>query len=196
MKILIIATHPNIQNSLVNKFWMENLKKEKNVTLRFLDELYPDRNINVKKEQEFLEIHDRIVFQFPFYWYSMPSLMRDYFDFVLEFGWAYGPKGDTLKDKEFLCGISIGAPEYSYQGGSYNNFTISELLKPLEATANAIQMVYLPPFTLFNTPRLTEEDLKKSIKDYIAHINNEDINHRKFLEKLKLKNSESSFIDL
>lgn len=64
MKILIIATHPNIQNSLVNKFWMENLKKEKNVTLRFLDELYPDRNINIKKEQELLEIHDRIVFQF------------------------------------------------------------------------------------------------------------------------------------
>lgn len=196
MKILIIATHPNIENSIVNKFWLEKLANEPNITVRFLDVLYPDRQIDIKKEQQLLESHDRIVFQFPFYWYSMPSLMRDYFDLVLEFGWAYGPKGDALKGKEFLCAVSIGAPAYSYQGGSYNHFTITELLRPLEATANAIQMIYLPAFTLFDTPRLTKKELHQSIIDYIAHINSEDINHHKLLAKLKRQDNNASFIDL
>ncbi len=197
MEILVIATHPNIEESRVNKVWLEALKKEENVTVRFLDEVYKSSKlIDVEKEKEFLEKADRVVFQFPFYWYTMPALMREYFDKVLEYGWAYGPNGEALKDKEFLVAISVGAPEYSYMGGSYNNFTITELLRPLEATANAIQMIYLPYFALFDIPRLSDLDIEESTKKYIKHINNEDINHRKVLARLKKDNKESSFIDL
>lgn len=197
MEILVIATHPNIKDSKVNKVWIEALKKESNVTVRFLDEIYEEnKTIDVEKEKIFLERTERVVFQFPFYWYSMPALMREYFDKVLEFGWAYGPNGDALKEKEFLVALSVGAPEYSYMGGSYNNFTITELLRPLEATANAVQMIYLPYFALFDVPRLSDEDIEESTKKYIKHINSEDINHRKVLERLKKENKESSFIDL
>lgn len=197
MEILVIATHPNIKDSKVNKVWIEALKKESNVTVRFLDKIYEEnKTIDVEKEKIFLERTERVVFQFPFYWYSMPALMREYFDKVLEFGWAYGPNGDALKEKEFLVALSVGAPEYSYMGGSYNNFTITELLRPLEATANAVQMIYLPYFALFDVPRLSDEDIEESTKKYIKHINSEDINHRKVLERLKKENKESSFIDL
>lgn len=197
MEILVIATHPNVKESRVNKVWIETLKKENNITVRFLDEIYKeDKKINLDEEKKFLEKAERVVFQFPFYWYSMPALMREYFDEVLQFGWAYGPSGDALKGKEFLVALSVGAPEYSYMGGSYNNFTITELLRPLEATANAVQMIYLPYFAIFDIPRLSDEEIKESAKKYIKHINNEDINHRKFLERLKKENKESSFIDL
>lgn len=197
MKVLVIVTHPNMHESRVNKVWMEALKKEDNITVRFLDEIYKEnRLIDVNEEKKFLEKAERVVFQFPFYWYSMPALMREYFDKVLEYGWAYGPNGDALKGKEFLVALSVGAPEYSYVGGSYNNFTITELLRPLEATANAIQMIYLPYFALFDIPRLSNEDIEDSTKKYIAHINNEKINHRKYLEALKKENQKSSFIDL
>ena len=196
MKILVIATHPDIENSTVNRFWLDSLDKENDIIIRFLDDIYPKRKINAEVEKKFLEKADRVIFQFPFYWYSMPSLMRDYFDKVLEYGWAYGPNGDVLKGKEFLVALTIGAPEYSYTSGGYNNFTITELLRPLEATANAIQMTYLPHFALFNTPKLTEEELKLSFQSYIKHIRNKDLNHKKVLENLKLKSKESSFIDL
>lgn len=196
MKILVVATHPNIGESKINSMWLEGLKKENNVTVRFLDEIYPDRKINVEEEQKYLLEADRVVFQFPFYWYSMPSLLRDYFDDVLVYGWAFGPNGEALKGKEFLVALSVGAPEYSYQGGSYNNFTITELLRPLEATANALQMIYVPYFAIFDTPRLTDEDIESSVIKYINHINNEDLNHRKVLERLKKLNSNSSFVDL
>ena len=197
MKILVIVTHPNIEESKVNKVWIDALKKEDNIIVRFLDEIYKDnKKIDIEKEKKFLEKAERVVFQFPFYWYSMPALMREYFDEVLQFGWAYGPNGDALKDKEFLVALSVGAPEYSYMGGSYNNFTITELLRPLEATANAIQMVYLPYFALFDIPRLSKKDIEDSTKKYITHINNENINHKKYLERLKKENQKSSFIDL
>ena len=197
MKILVIATHPNIKESKVNKIWIEALKKENNITIRFLDEIYKENKmIDIEQEKKFLEKAERVVFQFPFYWYNMPALMREYFDKVFEYGWAYGPNGDALKEKEFLVALSIGAPEYSYMGGSYNNFPITELLRPLEATANALQMVYLPYFALFNTPRLSDDEVESSANRYIKHINNIDINHRKYLERLKKENKESSFIDL
>ncbi|MGL5644275.1 NAD(P)H-dependent oxidoreductase, partial [Cetobacterium sp.] len=78
MEILVIATHPNIKESRVNKVWIENLKKESNITVRFLDEIYKDiKKIDIEKEKKFLEKAERVVFQFPFYWYSMPALMRE-----------------------------------------------------------------------------------------------------------------------
>ncbi|MEG1978254.1 MAG: NAD(P)H-dependent oxidoreductase [Cetobacterium sp.] len=196
MKILVVVSHPDLDNSVVNKRWIEELKKEDDIKIRNLDELYPNRDIDIEVEKKYLEEAERVVFQFPFYWYSMPGIMRDYFDKVLEFKWAYGPNGDALKGKEFLVAVSVGAPQYSYQGGSYNNFTITELLRPLEATANAIQMIYLPYFAVFDTPRLKEEQVNESAKNYIAHIKNEDLNHRKVLERLKKANQESSFVDL
>ncbi|MEG0070084.1 NAD(P)H-dependent oxidoreductase [Cetobacterium sp.] len=196
MKILVVVSHPDLDNSVVNKRWIEELKKEDDIKIRNLDELYPNRDIDIEVEKKYLEEAERVVFQFPFYWYSMPGIMRDYFDKVLEFKWAYGPNGDALKGKEFLVAVSVGAPQYSYQGGSYNNFTITELLRPLEATANAIQMTYLPYFAVFDTPRLKEEQVNESAKNYIAHIKNEDLNHRKVLERLKKANQESSFVDL
>ncbi|WP_297598442.1 NAD(P)H-dependent oxidoreductase [uncultured Cetobacterium sp.] len=196
MKILVVVSHPDLENSVVNKRWIEELKKEDDIKIRNLDELYSNRDMDIEIEKKYLEEAERVVFQFPFYWYSMPGIMRDYFDRVLEFKWAYGPNGDALKGKEFLIALSIGAPEYSYQGGSYNNFTITELLRPLEATANAVQMIYLPYFAVFDTPRLKVDEVDESAKNYIAHIKNEDLNHRKVLERLKKTNQESSFVDL
>ncbi|MGT2357467.1 NAD(P)H-dependent oxidoreductase [Staphylococcus aureus] len=38
---------------------------------------YPDFIINVKREQELVENHDNIIFQFPLYWYSSPSLLKN-----------------------------------------------------------------------------------------------------------------------
>jgi len=44
--------------------------------------------------------HDRIVLQFPMYWYSMPPLLKKWLDDVLTYNFAYGSKGDKLKGKD------------------------------------------------------------------------------------------------
>lgn len=170
MKILVIASHPDIQNSVVNRYWLKSLNEEKDIMVRFLDELYNKKEIDVEAEKRYLEECDRVVFQYPFYWYNMPALLRNYFDKVLEYGWAYGPGGDALKGKELLVAISVGAAEHTYQGGGFNNYTITEFLRPVQATAVAIKMRYLPAFCLFDVPKLTEEEIQTSADRYLTHI--------------------------
>lgn len=71
MSTLVIVVHPDLAESRVNKRWMQELKKQSSVTVHNLYEIYPDEQINVAHEQKLLEQHDRIVLQFPFYWYSI-----------------------------------------------------------------------------------------------------------------------------
>ena len=106
------------------------------MTVRHLDALYPDRRIDVAAEQAVLMAHDRIVFQHPFYWYSTPPLMKQWLDELLTYGWDYGPGGTQLEGKEWLSAISTGGPADSYTAGGYDTFSMSELLKPLQQTAN------------------------------------------------------------
>lgn len=170
MKILVVASHPDIQNSVVNRYWLEILKKEENIRIRFLDELYDKKEIDVEIEKKYLEECDRVIFQYPFYWYNMPGLLRNYFDKVLEYGWAYGPGGNALKEKELLVAVSVGAAEHTYQGGGFNNYTMTELLRPVQATAVAVKMRYLPAFCLFDIPKLTEKQIQDSGDRYLSHI--------------------------
>ena len=44
----------------------------------FLDKKYPDYKFDIEKEQARLVKADVIVFQFPFFWYSMPSILHKY----------------------------------------------------------------------------------------------------------------------
>ena len=61
--------------------------------MRDMYQLYPNFDIDVKTEQKILEVSDRIVLQFPIYWYQTPALMKQWFDVVFEYGWAYGSTG-------------------------------------------------------------------------------------------------------
>ncbi|MCH5337102.1 MAG: NAD(P)H-dependent oxidoreductase, partial [Campylobacter sp.] len=79
MKTLIILAHPDIKNSRINKA-LKTVALESGVSISELYEKYPNFNIDIKKEQELLVAHDRIILQFPCFWYSSPPLLKKYFD--------------------------------------------------------------------------------------------------------------------
>ncbi|NQX64207.1 NAD(P)H-dependent oxidoreductase [Paenibacillus qinlingensis] len=170
MKTLVIVTHPNIEGSTWNKAWVEELQKHNEFTIHQLYQTYPDEKIDVAKEQQLLESHDRIIFQYPFYWYSTPPLLKKWFDQVLQYGWAYGPDGSKTKGKEIGVAISTYGTEASYQSSGSNQFTLQELLRPIEALANFISATYLPHFSLNDSTNVTDERIAKSSKDYLHHI--------------------------
>lgn len=75
--ILIISGHTDLNDSVANKAIIEEtLRLLPHAKVVYLDKLYPDFKIDVKAEQEKLENADIIVLQFPFFWYSMPSIMQ------------------------------------------------------------------------------------------------------------------------
>lgn len=148
MKALVILAHPKIAESRINRGLMEEVRKHPEITVHELYASYPDWGIDVPREQDLLEMHDRIVFQFPLYWYSTPPLLKKWQDDVLTYGWAYGSQGKKLQGKELLIATSIGGRQEVYQAGGKNHFTMSEILRPLHATANMCKMTYLPAFVV------------------------------------------------
>ncbi len=171
MKVLVIIAHPNLGKSRINQRWKSELQKQGDgVTVHALNEAYPDGVIDVEKEQALLLAHDRIVFQFPFYWYSAPYLMQKWKEEVLTFGWAYGPGGDKLKGKQIMLGISTGGPAFAYQAGGYNNFSMSELLKPFQQMSNLLGGSYMSPYILHGAPSLSDEQIAASALEYAAFV--------------------------
>lgn len=181
---MVVFAHGIFENSKVNKRWLEELKKDGRVTINNLNERYPDEVIDKEKEQKLLLEHDRIVFQYPFHWYNIPALMRKWQNLVLEYGWAFGPNGDALKGKEYVVAVSVGGPEESYQAGGYNTYSLSELLKPMQQTANLIGMKYLPIFKMHSAVIADDETLDKSAKDYLEHITNPELNPEVALKRV------------
>jgi len=84
--VLILFAHPALEKSRVNRRLVAAVQGLEGVTFHDLYEAYPDFYIDVKHEQRLLEAHDIIAFQHPLYWYSTPSLLKEWQDLVLEHG--------------------------------------------------------------------------------------------------------------
>lgn len=169
--ILILFAHPKFEQSRTNKALIEKVEKIDGVTFHDLYERYPDFNIDVPFEKALLAYHDIIIWHHPFYWYSCPPLMKQWIDLVLEFGWAYGPDGNALKDKKCLNVITTGGSRAVYCPEGNNNYSVNEFLRPFEQTAVLCGMEYLPPFAVMGTHQLSTPELEKHVVQYEQLIN-------------------------
>ncbi|KFI97546.1 NAD(P)H-dependent oxidoreductase [Bifidobacterium stellenboschense] len=170
-KTLVLVFHPSLNGqSHVNKALADAAGELANVIVRDEYALYPDGRIDVKAEQAAVEAADRIVFQFPLYWFSSPALLKEWEDEVLEHGWAYGSEGHAFEGKEFAVAVSTGSPESKYQPEGDNKFTIDQVLVPFEGTANHINATWVKPFVTFASFGITDEALAKAVEDYKAFL--------------------------
>lgn len=169
-KVLVVLVHPDLSQSRVNARLAEAAGKNAEVTVHDLYAAYPDFKIDVAKEQELLLAHDRIIFQFPFFWYSSPALLKQWFDAVLTYGWAYGSNGNKLHGKEFGLAFTTGGAAEAYQAGGSNQYSFSELIKPFQATSNLIGMRFLTPFIVSGVRNLTDEELNAAAAAYSAYL--------------------------
>ena len=140
-KILVVLAHPNIESSLGNRTIVEKFKSlHPEAEIDELYKLYPDFRIDVKREQQKLLKADYIILQFPMYWYNAPALLRQWFESVLEHGFAYGSTGKALKGKKLILSIRTGSPYDAYRVGGFQNFSIEDLTKGFHQLANLCSM--------------------------------------------------------
>jgi glutathione-regulated potassium-efflux system ancillary protein KefG len=165
-KILILFAHPRFENSLVHQRLSSAARQVRGVTFHDLYELYPDFDVQIDQEQEMLVSHDFIVMQHPFYWYSCPPLLKQWIDLVLEHGWAYGRKGDSLRGKKMFNAISTGGRQEAYETGGFNRFTITQFLAPFEQMARLCNIEYYPPFVIHGTHMATRSDIENYAVSY------------------------------
>ncbi|MBU0945685.1 MAG: NAD(P)H-dependent oxidoreductase [Proteobacteria bacterium] len=164
--ILILFAHPALQNSRVNRQLMKYVMSLDGVTFHDLYEAYPDFHIDVKHEQNLLLGNDIIVFHHPLFWFSVPAILREWMDLVLQHMWAYGKTGRALKGKKLFNVVTTGGNESLFQHDGNHGNTMIEFLAPIRQSAYVCGMDFLPPFVVHGTRNITQQEITQSGEDY------------------------------
>ena len=175
-KVLVLAAHPSLHLSRINRPLMQAASTLPHVQLRDLYALYPDYAIDVVAEQAALEAADLIVWQHPLHWYNMPPLMKLWLDEVLAFGWAYGagPDGQPaqrLRGKDLWLVLSTGGTEAAYHPQGYNRYFFDAFLPPYEQTAALCGMRFLPPMVLHGAHHQSPQAQADHAQTYVQRLN-------------------------
>jgi glutathione-regulated potassium-efflux system ancillary protein KefG len=169
-RVLIAFAHPALQMSRVHARLLEALPRRPDITVNDLYDLYPAFDVDVPREQALLAAHDVLVLQHPLYWYSVPPLLKQWIDLVLEHGWAYGSSGTALRGKAVMSLVTAGGAAEAYGPEGFNRYTLSQLLAPVEQTFRLCGMDYLPPYAIHGTHRLTAPDIEREAGRYAAAL--------------------------
>ena len=167
-RILIIFAHAMPHASRINRAMIDAARALPNVTVRDLYETYPDFHIDVAAEQALLDAADLVVFQHPIQWYSMPALMKEWLDVVLEAGYAYGEGGIALHDKAYWLCVTTGSPAAAYREGGLHNFAFEAFLPQFRQTADLCGMAWQPPLVLHGAHQVTQEEVAAHVARYVA----------------------------
>lgn len=190
LKTLVIVSHPEINNSQTQQFLKQGADLY-HVTWHHVEEL---KKIDVRAEQQLLMEADRIIFQFPLYWYAAPEGLKHWEDAVLTRNFVYGDGNDNLSDKEFGIVVSTGMPQKDFQRGGRENFTLDQLMAPYFAIADRAQMKILPTFVISQFQYLDESQQMQLLIDYQRYLsqdypntlhNREEWFEREFTDRLK-----------
>lgn len=189
-RTLVVVAHPDLSGaSRVHKRWTAELAKHPDeFVVHNLYAVIPQEQhglvtlneTTVEAERALLAKHERIVYQFPVYWYSCPALLRTWMDSVYGFGWAYGGEqaqpgepGRMLAGKRFACAVSAGDIEANYCAEGTVGFTIDEVITPFRACANYVGATCEPhAFAVYGTENgnLSDERLEAVTADYLAWL--------------------------
>jgi len=147
-QITIVYAHPYPRRSIAGKALVEAASKLEGVDVRPIYTLYPDFDIDVGAERAALERAKLVVFLHPIYWYSVPGMLKHYFDVVLTKGWAYGEGGGALSDKECLWAVTTGGDDDAYSAKGRHHHPFEHFKAPVEETMRYCGLRWLDPFVV------------------------------------------------
>ncbi len=165
-RVLVLFAHPALQKSRVHARLVAAARGVAGVTVHDLYEVAPDFDLDVPAEQARLLDADIIGTQHPFYWYSIPPLLKQWIDLTLEHGWAYGSTGTALRGKRAASAVSAGGGDAAYGPTGRNRYTLDEFLRPVEATWRLCGVEWLPPFLVTGTHALQADGIAAAASRY------------------------------
>lgn len=174
-KLIVYFAHPGQKYSHANVALAAEARAVDGISFVDLYAQYPRFNINIDREQQRLLDHDVILFQFPMFWYSTPSLLKEWQDLVLEHGFAYGANGDKLKGKFMMLAITAAGNQDAYSRDGYQHYPIRTFLTPLERTARLCHMGFPAPYVLYGSLQAPDDG---RLRDHVA-------GYRRLLEAIR-----------
>jgi glutathione-regulated potassium-efflux system ancillary protein KefF len=157
--VLVVLAHPYPDRSRANRALTRGISELPAVETRSLYDLYPDFSIDVEEEQAALERANVVVWQHPVYWYTVPALMKLWFEKVLTIGWAYGQGGRALRGKRCLWVATFGGDAGDYSEAGIHQGAIERFVPVVQQTARFCGMEWLEPMLLTAAHRVSDDDL-------------------------------------
>lgn len=134
-------------------------------------------DLSVADEQKLIGQADRIVLQFPLYWYSAPAILKNWLDLVITRHFAYPEAMGSLVGKELGIAVSLGSPARHFTAGASENVSISQLMVPFQALAHKLQMTFLPTFVVDQFGYQTDEQKAKLFISYQQYLTQKRLDH-------------------
>ena len=157
--ICLLYAHPYPDRSRANRAALKAVRELPGLEVRSLYDLYPDFAIDVEEEQAALLRADIVVWQHPLYWYSVPALLKHWFDKVLARGWAYGEGGTALRGKRCLWVTTTGGGPEAYTPAGMHAFPFESFLPPVQQTARFCGMDWEEPLVLHGSHHVSAAEL-------------------------------------
>lgn len=169
---LILLFHPDIANSRANAALANAAACLPGVEVADLHALYPDGVIDDDAEVARLLAADRIVLQFPLQWYSTPPLLKAWQDLILTrmFYIDYEAEGRRLEGRPIMVAVTAGNTAQAYEPGGRNLYPLTDLLRPLEVTANRCGLPWAEPFILFEANKLEAAALSEAGRRFVSRL--------------------------
>ena len=152
MSLLVVHAHPYPARSHACAALVESLAGMPALEVRALYQLYPDFDIDPEAERRALERARLVVWAHPLFWHSMPALLKQWFDVVLQQGWAWGEGGRALAGKRAMLAVTAGhsSPE-----------PLAAYFRLVESLARTCHMEWEEPFLLDDAESLEEARLRE-----------------------------------
>ncbi len=166
----LVFAHPYPDRSRANRRLLAAVRDLPGVQVRSLYERYPDFAIDVEAEQQALAAASVVVWQCPIYWYSVPALLKLWFDKVLAYGWAYGPGTRALAGKRCLWVATTGGGPEAYRPGGVHERPFSAFVAPVEETALFCGMRWQDPLVVHSARVAGEGELDDLAAGYRARL--------------------------
>ena len=168
--ICVIHAHPYPRRSHANRVLAAALRALPDVDLRELYDLYPDFDVDVAAEQRALEAARLIGWMHPVYWYSVPGLLKHWFDKVLAHGWAFGEGGTALAGKHCLWVPTAGGDEQDYAAEGMHAHPFASFVPVVAQTARFCGMAWEPPLVVYGANTLAESQLTTHAAALVARL--------------------------
>lgn len=169
---LLVYAHPYPDRSRANHALVAAVSDLPGLLLHSLYERYPDFDIDVSREQELLTEHDLIILQHPMYWYSVPGLLKHWFDKVLLRGWAYGGGAQALRNKRCLWVCTTGGDTAAFTPEGMHAFAFESFVPAIEQTARFCGMQWIEPTIVHAAHRVSQAELDRAALDYRKKLQN------------------------
>jgi glutathione-regulated potassium-efflux system ancillary protein KefF len=155
----LVFAHPYPHRSIANRVLLDAVSDLPELELRSLYDRYPDFAIDVEAEQQALIAAKIVVWLHPIYWYSVPPLLKLWFDKVLAYGWAYGA-ARALDGKVCQWAATTGGDDAAFTPGGVHGFEFESFVPPIEQTARFCGMRWEPPIVVHASHRVSAAELE------------------------------------